>query len=203
MPRIGVSITKSTAFRNSTQEFSNVYYYEVVSEPTVAQADQFIDQLTTIEKTFHGTNVTFLRGRVWTETGNKATNNMISQKQLSGTGARSPNTNLDKERAWLFRLRAGVSSTGQPVYLRKWYHACAEFVAGASIPTNVLTNTGSFTQAERNAQTAAIAGIGDAGGGLLAAKLCAKSGRQSTAGETWQAHNFLEHHQFGDQWRSL
>jgi hypothetical protein len=27
MARIGLSITKSVAFRNSTQEFSNVYYY--------------------------------------------------------------------------------------------------------------------------------------------------------------------------------
>src|SRR5215203_2993813 len=149
MARIGVSITKSTAFRNSTQEFSNVYYYDVDQQPSVAQADAFIDNLTALEKTFHGSNVTFLRGRCWSAGGTKAENNMISQKQLSGTGARLAASSLDKERAFLFRLRAGVSSTGQPVYLRKYYHACAEFVLSQSIPSSLLSNATGWTNAER------------------------------------------------------
>jgi len=202
MAQIGISITKQTSFRNSTQEFSNVYYYTGGSTPNATQADALIDELTALEKTFHGTNVTFVRGRLWTETGNKATNNMISQKNLSGTGARTPVTSLDKERAFLFRLRAGVDSRGQPVYLRKWFHACAAFYSGQTVNSTLLDNTSGFTSTERSNMVSQMNTIG----GLSAAAgpwgLCAKSGRQPTAGETWVAHPFLEHHQLGDMWRA-
>ena len=203
MARIGVSITKSTAFRISTQEFSNVYYYEVDSTPSVSQADTFIDNLTALEKTFHGSNVTFVRGRCWSAGGGPVANNMISQKQLSGTGARTPNTGLDKERAFLFRIRAGTSSNGQPVYLRKWYHACAEFVSGQGINTAAQANTSGFTNTERTAQVGAMNGIGNANGSPLLPALVAKSGRGISGGASWEAHAFLEHHQLGDQWRAL
>jgi hypothetical protein len=202
MARIGVSITKNTSFRNSTQEFSNVYYYDVTALPTAAQADTFIDNLTTLEKTFHGSNVTFVRGRVWSETGNKATNEMISQKNLSGTGARATTANIDKERAFLFRLRAGVDSRGNPVYLRKWFHACAEFVSGQGIATSIGANTSGWSTAERSAQVSAMNGIGGANGSPLSPALVSKAGRFATAGATWEAHQFLEHHQLGDQWRA-
>lgn len=202
MPRIGVSITKSTPFRNSVQEFSNVYYYDVLNLPTVAQADTIIDNLTALEKTFHSNIVTFVRGRLWSETGNKATSEMISQKNLSGLGARSSAQVIDKERAWLFRLRAGVDSRGNPVYLRKWFHACGEFVVGQGISTGLSGNTTGWTAGERSAQVAAMNGIGDANGSPLTPKLCAKSGRQSNTGATWDAHQYLEHHQLGDQWRA-
>lgn len=202
MPRIGLSITKSTAFRNSTQEFSNVYFYEMAAYPDVSGADTMIDNLVSLEKNFHGSNVTFVRGRLWKETGNKATSEMITQKNLTGTGNRAATIALDKERAWLFRLRAGVSSTGQPVYLRKWYHACAEFVTSQAPPTNVTDNTTGWTQAQRNAQVAAMQGIGDANGSTNAPKLCAKGGRLPDPGATWSAHQYLEHHQLGDQWRA-
>jgi hypothetical protein len=202
MPRVGISITKSTAFRNSTQEFSNVYYYEVSQLPDVTQAEAMIDNLVTLEKTFHGTNVTFVRGRLWSQVGSPSQNNMITQKNLSGTGARAATVALDKERAWLFRIRAGVSTTGQPVYLRKWYHACAEFVTSQPPPTNVTDNTTGWTTAQRNAQVAAMQNIGDANGSALAPKLCAKGGRLPDVGAGWSAHQYLEHHQLGDQWRA-
>jgi len=202
MARIGVSITKSTAFRLSTQEFSNVYYFEVLTLPSQAAAETIIDNIVTLEKTFHGTNVTFVRGRVWSETGNKATNEMIAQKNLSGTGARSIATVPDKERAFLFRIRAGVDSRGNPVYLRKWYHACAEFVASQGIPGTVNDNSAGWTQAQRDAQVAAMNAIGNANGSAGNPALVAKSGRGITGGSTWQAHQFLEHHQLGDQWRA-
>src|SRR5215212_8622230 len=155
MPRIGVSITKSVSFRLATQEFSNVYYYEMLAFPDVAAADTLIDNLVTKEKTFHGTSVTFVRGRLWKQIGTPAENEMITQKNLSGTGARAAATNLDKERAWLFRVRAGVDSRGNPVYLRKWYHACAEFVSAQGVNTGVLEQVAGWTQAQRDAQVAA------------------------------------------------
>lgn len=202
MARVGISITKSVAFRNSTQEFSNVYYYDgLLQAPTVAEANALINEVANREKTFHSTIVTFVRGRCWVQTNDKATTEMISQINLSGTGARTF-VSMDKERAFLFRLRAGSDSRGNPVYLRKWFHACGQFVASQSISGNVLENSAGFTQAERDAQVAAMNSIGSVGSGSTLGTLCAKGGRQPTAGAQWSAHQFLEHHQLGDQWRA-
>lgn len=202
MARIGVSITMNTSFRNSTQEFSNVMYYEMLNLPDEAAASTLVDNLVTLMKTFHGSNVTFVRARVWSQAGSAAANNMILQKNLSGTGARTSNASIDKERAFLFRIRAGNDSRGNPVYLRKWFHACAEFVSGQTVQPNYLGNTAGFSTAERAAQVAAMQAIGDANGSAGAPKICAKSGRLPDAGASWQAHQFLEHHQLGDQWRA-
>lgn len=202
MARIGVSITKSTSFRGGVQEFSNVYYYDVSAVPTVAQADTIIDNLTTMEKTFHSSQVTFTRGRLWTETGNKATNEMISQKNLVGTGARSGVTGMDKERAFLVRLRAGNDSRGNPVYMRKWYHACGLFFSGQTVSSTQLENNAQLTSGDQTSIEAAVAGIGNANGSPLTPVLVAKSGRGTTAGATWKSHPYLEHHQLGDMWRS-
>lgn len=202
MARIGLSITKSVAFRNSVQEFSNVYYYEMLALPSQAAAETLIDNMVALEKTFHALAVTFLRGRVWSQVGSPSQNNMIAQKTLSGTGARTTHTSLDRERAYLFRLRAGNDSRGNPVFLRKWYHSCGEFVSGQGIQSAVLTNASGFTVAERDAQVLAMQGIGDAAGSAGAPKLCAKSGRQADAGALFFAHAYLEHHQMGDMWRA-
>lgn len=201
MARIGIAITKSTAFRNATQEFSNVYYYESIGGlPSLSEANALIDELVAVEKTFHSTAVTFVRGRLWSETGNKATSEMIAQKNLSGTGATPADSSLDKERAWLFRIRAGVDNRGNPVYLRKWFHACGQFISGQTLG-NVYTNASGWSQAQRDGQVAAMQTIGAIGGGTEDWKLCSKVGRFPTAGAGFQAHEFLEHHQFGDQWR--
>lgn len=202
MPRIGISITKSTAFRNSTQEFSNVYFYEGVSLPTISEADALIDTVVAREKTWHSASVTFVRGRLWSETGNKATSEMITQKNLSGTGARASSASFDKERAFLFRLRAGNDSRGNPVYLRKWFHACGVFYTGQTVQSAWLDQTAGFGSTERTALEGQMNSIGDLTGGGGPWKLCAKSGRLPTAGQTWRSHDFLEHHQLGDMWRA-
>jgi len=200
--RIGVSITKSTSFRLSTQEFTNVYYYDVDSTPTIAQADTFIDNLTALEKTFHSTSVTFVRGRCWTAGGTKAENNMISQKNLSGTGSKSTVSGFDKERSILFRLRAGVDTRGQPVYLRKWYHPCGYFSGSVVYSNQQIEQTAGFSASERASLVAAMGAIGNANGSPLLPVLVAKTGRPPSGGANWEAHQFLEHHQFGDQWRA-
>lgn len=202
MPRIGVSITKSSSFRGSVQEFSNVYYYETSSLPDSTQADTVIDNLVTLEKTFHSTLVTFVRGRLWSQGGSPSSNNMISQKNLSGTGARATISSFDKERAYLTRLRAGSDSRGNPVYLRKWYHSCGSFSAAVTVSGSILDQTGGFSAADRTAIVSAMNGIGDANGSPLTPKLCSKGGRLPDAGATWSAHQYLEHHQLGDMWRA-
>ena len=202
MARIGVSITKSTSFRGATQEFSNVYYYEMVALPSEAAAATLIDNLVTLEKTFHGVLVTFVRGRCWSQTGSPAGNNMIEQHNLSGTGARAALTQLDKERAYLFRLRAGNDSRGNPVYLRKWYHSCGVFFNGQTVVAGILENTSGFSSGDRSTMVSAMQAIGDANGSAGAPKLCSKGGRLPTVGENWTAHQYLEHHQLGDMWRA-
>lgn len=203
MPRIGVSITKQIPFRGSTQEFSNVYYYETLTLPNQTEANTIIDNLVSLEKTFHSTNVQFTKGRLWSQLGSAAQNEMISQKNLSGTGARATNTAHDPERAFLFRLRAGVDSRGNPVYLRKWYHAYGDFTAGVVTGNTFLTQQQAYSQAQRDAMATAMQAVGDANGSPGINKLVSKNGRAPDVGATWSAHQFLEHHQLGDQWRSV
>jgi hypothetical protein len=203
MPIVGISITKETPFRDSIQQFSNVYYYNnfTGSVPDETGANNMIDELVALEKTFHGTGVEFVYGRLWWQTLTEAGTTMLAQKSLSGTGARSPVSGMDKERAFLFRRRAGTDNRGQPVYLRKYYHSCGEFIpSGTHVNSNILANTTAFSQAQRDAQRdhmQTISNVSAGGGGWI---ICAKSGRGPTE-PSWSAHRFLEHHQLGDQWR--
>src|SRR5215203_2503213 len=200
MPRVGVSITKSTPFRNSVQEFSNVYYYQNTgSLPSAAGADAMIDELTAFEKTIHSTQVTFVRGRLWSQEGSPGANEMISQKTLSGTGAAAQVSSMDKERAFLVRWRAGNDSRGNPVYLRKWWHSCGSFDASVVIGSSQLEQSAALSAGSRTAienKSNNINTLTSGGGGW---ELVAKSGRQRTSGAA-NAHQFLEHHQFGDMW---
>jgi hypothetical protein len=203
MARIGIAITKSTPFRNSVQEFSNVYYYDgLAGTPTEAEAESLIDEQVVTEKTVHSTAVTFVRGRCWLQAGTPGANIMLKQKNLSGTGSMPQVTSMDKERAYLFRLRAGVDSRGNPVYLRKWFHVCGEIVSGQTPSAGVLTQASGWSTAERSAQVAKMADFGNIGSGGTLGVLCAKNGRTPTAGANWEAHAFLEHRQLGDMWRA-
>lgn len=202
MPRVGVSITKSVAFRNSTQEFSNVYYYEMASLPTVAEANTMIDNIVTKEKLMHSTIVTFKKGRLWSQLGTPSQNEMITQKNLSGTGSASATSGMDRERAFLVRLRAGVDSRGNPVYLRKWYHACGQLFVGVNLGASIMDNSTGFSAADMTGIENAVGWVGDANGSQLLPRLCSKNGRLPDAGATWKSHQFLEHHQLGDQWRA-
>jgi hypothetical protein len=203
MPIVGISITKETPFRDSIQPFSNMYFYNngAGSVPSVSGAEAMLDELVAIEKTLHSSVVEFTFGRVWHQTLSEALTVMLFQKGLSGTGATANQASLDRERAYLFRRRAGQDSRGQPVYLRKWYHSCGLFPAGpASLSTNILGNLSGFTTAERNNMAGSMATISDlsaSGGGW---EICAKSGRGPTE-LNWECHKYLEHHQLGDVWR--
>lgn len=201
MARVGISITKAVAYRDATQEFSNVYYYETTGGlPTAAQADAMIDEVTAKEKTVHSGAVAFVRGKCWSQVGTPASNNMISQKTLSGVGATTAD-GMDRERAFLIRWRAGTDSRGNPVYLRKYFHACGTFgAAGVSASAAILTQSTGFSSTQRaNMATDAntFNTLTSGGGGW---ELVAKSGRQRTSGGA-EAHKYLEHHQLGDMWR--
>lgn len=194
--RIGVSIVKKCTFRDSEQEFSNDYYFSLETAVT-APSEPIVDEIVTREKTFHSTGVTFVRAKVWTAGGTKAENQMIFQKNLSGTGATANGPEVDRERAVLVRCPAGFDSRGLQVYFRKWYHACGPFGATGIQLTGLLGNTTGFSQAARDAIAAAVQPLKNVGANLWG--ITSAKGRQPTG--DFQAHKYLEHHQLGDQWR--
>ncbi len=199
MPRFGISILKSTAFRDSIQEFSNIYFYAGIGTmPNAAQANVLIDGLVAKEKGFHSTGVTFIRGMLWKADGTKAQNEMITQKPLSGEGTKPITPGLDRERAFLVQWPAGKNSRGKPVYLKKWYHSCGQF-GGFQITAGHMSNLTGFSSSER----AEIANSADAVTRIGSSDewgLVANSGRERDGGPPI-AHRYLEHHQLGDMWR--
>lgn len=181
-----------------------MYYYDLVGNlPSQSEASGLIDELVANEKTWHTSATTFVRGRCWSAGGSAATNEMIDQHNLSGTGAVAADGTIDKERAFLFRLRAGVDSRGNPVYLRKWYHCNGGFPgAGGTISSTIIANTGGFSQTQRDNMAANVNAVIEIGPPVGPWRLCSKAGRLAPQGNNFQGHQFLEHHQFGDMWRA-
>lgn len=203
--RVGISIEKSVLFRGGQQPFANVYYYDAalpVSDPP--GWNHLVDALVTLEKSIHSTEVTFVRARCWKADGSKSENVMIIDKAISGTGTKSVSTTMDRERAAMISIRAGVDTKGRPVYNRKWFHICAGVIGAESISNDQLKQTASLSAG----QQATLAGVAEdlkempAGAtGTTPASLTSKSGRNVTGAGT--SHRFLEHHQLGDAWRSV
>jgi hypothetical protein len=124
---------------------------------------------------------------------------MLVDKALSGAGSAALSSELDRERAFLVRFRAGVDVKGRPVYLRKWWHLCCSTIAGAAITAAMRQQTAELTAGQRSAlETFAnsLKAFTVAGQNV---NLVAKGGRTIT-GAT-EAHRFLEHRQLGDEWR--
>lgn len=202
MALFGLSIEKTCSFRGVNQVFSNVYHYnDAGGSPSDADLTTLLDNIVVHEKAMHASTVTFVRGRVWTAGGSESANQMRVDKPLSGTGSLADGTQLDRERAVLIRWRAGSDSRGRPVYLRKWYHSCASTVGGVAITNAQLSNTGGLTAGAKSAAvTQADNVVSETVGGTVFT-MCGPSGRAIT-GST-ECHNFIEHHQLGDMWRSV
>lgn len=197
---IGVSITMRTAFRDSTQEFSNTFHYDNGgATPSVAEAEKIIDQLVIHLKAMHATSVTFIRARLWSAGGTREQNTMIFQKPLLGQGSQLVGTNIDKERAYLLQWPAGKDRRGRPVRLKKWFHyMCAP--SGGNLAASVLDNTAGLSDAERTVLQNHAAKFQPLFVDLIGYQLVSKSGR-GVQGDV-RAHRYFEHHQLGDQWRT-
>lgn len=197
MARVGISITKRCAFRDSLQEWANVYFYEHSGIENQATADATMDELVSLEAAVHCTNTTIIRGRYWTAGGSPGSNQMISQKTYTTVGVITPVSGLDRERAYLISWPAGLDSRGHPVFLRKWYHIPGN-VGGVSPAGAIAEGTTGFTTGNRTTIAAAL----DFGESLQAGAytLVAESGRQRTGPPV--AHKYWEHHQLGDMWRA-
>ena len=163
-------------------------------------ANNLIDELVVLEKTFHSSRVTFAYARLWSAGLGEVLNHMIVQKPLSGVGSAVNDSTMDAERAFLFRWRAGTDSRGTPVFLRKWYHSCGAFPGAGTITSGILSNLSGFSNAARDAMEANVDNVyslSAGGGGWL---MVSKQGREADANAP-EAHQYLEHHQLGDQWR--
>ena len=200
MGQTGISITKSVSFRGVQQEFSNVYYYDTpVGSASDTEADSLINQIVVIEKTCHSTDVSFVRAKAWSAGGSPASNNMILQKNLSGTGSLSLNVTTDRERAILIQWSAGIDSRGRPVKLRKWFHTCGVLLDGSAPGSPVLQNTAAIATANRTAMATKANALRHLTAGIRGFDLSGPTGRATDGDAT--CHQYLEHHQLGDMWR--
>jgi hypothetical protein len=198
--RYGVAIQKRCGYRLGTQHFSNQYYYEMnIPSSNLSDLDLVVDEIVAKEKAMFSTAVTFVRGRLWSQVGTPAQNEMLIDKALSGTGAAATDPGQDREAAFLVRARAGNDSRGRPVYLRKWFHLLVTSIAGAAIDTGVRANTSEIPAAARSALETFFNSLKAFTVSGQNVQLVAKSGRQIT-GAT-QAHRFLESRALGDEWR--
>lgn len=193
--QVGIQVVKRTLFRGVQQEFSNQYHYRLDSAVT-APAEALLDAVVAIERDFHSTDVTFVRGSVWSSGGSPSNNQMLFQKNLTGTGNQVTQSTQDKERAFLFRWKAGFDSRGRQVYLRKWFHA-AGAAAGVAPGNPVLQQTGGFSGADLTTLGTSANRLREIHADLW--KLCGPTGRFTTAAA--ESHPYLEHHQLGEMWR--
>lgn len=201
MALFGVSIEKGISFRGATQITANVYTYDSAGgAPSDANLESLLDSMVVIEKSFHASTVSFVRGRVWSTGGSEAANQMRVDKALSGTGGLTNDASYDRERAVLVRWRAGVDSRGRPVYLRKFWHVCSTTFAGAAWGSGVYGNTAQIGQTQRDTfETTADQLVSITHGSVFT--MCGPSGRAIT-GDT-ECHPYLEHHQLGETWRGV
>lgn len=199
MSQIGVSVVMAVPFRGVNQEFSNVFHYSrEVPTANESERDSIIDEIVSILKASHSSDVLFKRAMLWTSGGTPGQNDMLRQRTLSGVGSSAVNASMDRERAVLIRWPAGKDVRGRPVFLRKWFHVCGNYEASA-FSASILQNTTPILDATRAIIASHANGLKVVGATVDTWSLCAESGR-SVQGDA-ECHKYLEHHQLGDMWR--
>ena len=204
MARYGLSVVKTMLFRGVQQHFGNTYYFEApILEANTSALNDLVDAVVAIDKSLHANNATYVRARLWTADGGPQANHMVIDRLLSGTGsAGSTAGSMDRERAYLIQFRAGVDTKGRPVYLRKWYHNHGNVLNGVTVTAGMLENLATVPSAIQTSLVSLANGL---------------KSIEYTAGQTWdlvgpsgreitgstECHDWLEHHQLGDEWRSV
>lgn len=124
MPIVGVHIEKKFSWRGTDEFFENVYHYDTGSwVETDAGWNELIDDVVTIEKSFHSSEITFTKARIHGPTNTtKADDKMLYIKDLSGTGSGTTATGMPKEMAVVVQLYMGRTQRGYKSFLRKYYH---------------------------------------------------------------------------------
>jgi hypothetical protein len=144
-PSVAVAITKATDWHGAREEFDNVYYYDgpfyqAGSENYLRLAEKIV----AAERLVHGSNVEFMRYRVWSAGGTIAQNITLGLVDLDGYGTLG-STSMFKEAAAVIEWETDRSNTlGRKVYLRKFIRPCAiDDSSNGGIATGVISLAGS------------------------------------------------------------
>lgn len=197
MATFAVSITKATGWRGGYQPFSNVYHYNTAIGQTFDDVG-LVQHLVDAEKAICSFDVDFVEARTWGPTGEgQAASQMREIIELSGNGNHSWAEPLYKELCFLFVWPLGrYGARNRPQYLRKWMHTMgAPTLPGAQLNGGQALNTG---LADLNSY---ISSVRFAGGPTTDPdySLATAKGREPI--EDGHYYPYIEHHQFGDQWR--
>ena len=197
MAVFAVTITKSTPWRGTSQEFSNQYHYR--TDPGQTFDDQaVIDALVAAEKPVHSSFATFVKARTWgpTDQGQAAsvTREIVD---LSGSGTATATSGWYRELAMLVVWPMGrYGSKNRPQYLRKWLHTMSNLGASSSAwaqgsdpittpPAAIMTYIG------------AVETISQGVNGVVQLTNAQDRGSRGAG----YLYPYLEHHQLGDAWR--
>lgn len=141
--RYGVSISKSFLWRGITEQFANVYHYNLATSLDATMADNLVTQLVAAEKPLFSGNVSFETARVWEAGGSPAANLTILIKDLPDVGTGAVVDQLYRELAVVVKWSTNrLTSTGRKIFLRKYLHveALPSTVAGVRNGTTALTS---------------------------------------------------------------
>jgi hypothetical protein len=118
---LGISISKSTTWRGTAEEFANVYHYDATAD---TMAVDVIDAVVAEERKVMGNNVNFLRAQAWGPAdGTKLQSQMLVQKNLTGVGAVATGEITAKEMAAVVQWDTGrVNTRGGKIFYRKYLH---------------------------------------------------------------------------------
>ena len=191
--QVMLSITKSVLFQGNTEEFSNVYTYDGVSDDDSA-VESLVDAVVAAERPIFSGAVRFVRAKAWKVAG-LGPNVMRITKDLSGNGGATTGASMYPELAVMVRwslpsrTTAFLSSDNAvrrvSRYLRKYLHTCTPhnlaIDAGGSGSTPAATSP---LTAYANAVRAPLNGV----------NLCAPNGDQPSGSHRF--HPYLEHRQF-------
>jgi hypothetical protein len=131
------SITKSTTWRGSYEEFSNVYHYNMGAFNAAGGSWQsWAEGLANAERPIFDNAVAFKSYRWWGPIGDPATSVTQALGDLTGFGSMISGYETYKELAVVLAWPlARSAATGRKRFLRKYLHTCDIGVASASAGT--------------------------------------------------------------------
>jgi hypothetical protein len=190
---VGVHIVKATTWRGATEEFENVYHYDTPAINTSAGWEDLVNSIVTAEKTFHSTNVNFLRARIHGPTNTTQGDDVMRHVQdLSGAGGGSVATNMPREMTIVCQLYMGRTERGYKAFLRKYWHTehAPNSGAGATAGNTALA------AADKTYFAGKLDGLKSLNIGPGACHLCKPNGDHVPAGTGAQCLDYAHIRQF-------
>jgi hypothetical protein len=126
--QLGITLVKKMTYRGDpNEEWSNTYWFDGTPPTTQTQAQSFVDDLASHEKTLVLGTVTYLKAYVFNDNAPTAHAAFVVPSFTSGpiTGTMTTGTGTypaGDQAAWIRWLTSRRTSKGRPIYLRKYYH---------------------------------------------------------------------------------